>query len=686
MDAKTLGIAPGSDQSERSNYNVTSTEVLIIGLGLSAIPLIRELEKDSIEYVIVSQGQSIWERLEQHSRLDFDLVSSLHTSLYSFELVKRSPADRYPTSKEFSAFIESYVSKYKSRVVEDRVALVENHSSHSIVRTQGGRVFETKHLIVSTAFRRRMNSLLNEFDYASARNKTIAITAMGNSVNLMISKLIPADNRIVLVTNGFMLLDKLSLYDGVSYTLDQLEYHNLRHVSTTLYANTIATGMPFVWVCQKLLALLSINSAKFLPISNVYAKHPLATRSFKADFRVAARSPVPNGIIAIKYWPIDAYQALFDNTSLKQSISDGYLLNDITFFLENGLVELWPKSETVIDREAGTIRWKDKVVKCDHILDADNEVPNLPDIVAYRDGCPPREYEYVHRNCFMGIVPKELSQIYFIGYTRPTTGGLNNIIEMQCLFTHRMIADPDLNQAICGDIEDRILRYDRHYRLTDERTPQDHLVHYGFYTEDIARLLKINPRLRDCRSLQDLAIHFIYPNTAFKFRQEGPYKVDGVKEMVRTIFKNHRGFSVVAQYVLTYGLLQLMAYLAVILAYYRQPFYFPTLALPVALFAVLANPITGFVAANGFGRNSYVNALMGAALAVTVLYPYPVVPTVSLVLACVLTYALRRLGWSRVPFNDLRTKKSPKYLEFFERYRKAFNEVFAQAGTPAKQR
>ena len=105
MDAKTLGIAPGSDQSERSNYNVTSTEVLIIGLGLSAIPLIRELEKDSIEYVIVSQGQSIWERLEQHSRLDFDLVSSLHTSLYSFELVKRSPADRYPTSKEFSAFI-----------------------------------------------------------------------------------------------------------------------------------------------------------------------------------------------------------------------------------------------------------------------------------------------------------------------------------------------------------------------------------------------------------------------------------------------------------------------------------------------------------------------------------------------------------------------------------------------------
>src|SRR5262249_54110264 len=163
--------------------------------------------------------------------------------------------------------------------------------------------------------------------------------------------------------------------------------------------------------------------------------------------------------------------------------------------------------------------------------------------------------------------------------------------------------------------------------------------------------------LRDCRSLRDLAIHFIYPNTAFKFRQEGPYKVEGVKEMVRTIFRNHRGFSVVAQYVLTYALLQLTAYLALILAWYHQSFYFPTLRLPIALLVVLMmNPVTGFVAANGFGRNSYVNVLLAAALAVTVFYPYPVVPTLALVLAGVLTYVLRKLGWSRVPFNDLRTK------------------------------
>ena len=73
---------------EKSDGKITSMEVLIIGFGFSAIPLIRELERDGINYAVVSNGEgSIWDRLEKHGRLDFDLVSSVHSSLYSFELV-----------------------------------------------------------------------------------------------------------------------------------------------------------------------------------------------------------------------------------------------------------------------------------------------------------------------------------------------------------------------------------------------------------------------------------------------------------------------------------------------------------------------------------------------------------------------------------------------------------------------
>ena len=57
-------------------------------------------------------------------------------------------------------------------------------------------------------------------------------------------------------------------------------------------------------------------------------------------------------------------------------------------------------------------------------------------------------------------------------------------------------------------------------------------------------------------------IHFIFPNAAFKYRQGGPYKVEGVKEMVEQIYNNHMKFLGVIHYLLTYSLLQLTAYVA----------------------------------------------------------------------------------------------------------------------------
>ena len=106
MSASTV-----SSHCDARDDSTISTEVLIIGFGFSAIPLIRELEKDGINYAVVSNGDgSIWEKLERHGRLDFDLVSSMHSSLYSFELVNREAKDRYPTSKEFLAFIRKYLT------------------------------------------------------------------------------------------------------------------------------------------------------------------------------------------------------------------------------------------------------------------------------------------------------------------------------------------------------------------------------------------------------------------------------------------------------------------------------------------------------------------------------------------------------------------------------------------------
>src|SRR5262249_28101545 len=241
------------------------------------------------------------------------------------------------------------------------------------------------------------------------------------------------------------------------------------------------------------------------------------------------------------------------------------------------------------------------------IVDADHETPNLPKIQVNHERSASRRYEYVYRHNFMGLVPKELRNVYFIGFTRPSTGGLNNITEMQCLFTHKMITDFRFNHDIYATIEERVHRYNRHYYPFDIGY-LDHLVHYGFYTDDIARLMNLKPRLSDCRSIRDLVIYFIFPNNAFKYRQAGPYKVEGVQEMIYQVYKNHNGFSVVINYLLTYSLLQLTAYLLLALAYFRGDV--PTLVVPFLLILLLLNPIMAFVAANAVPRNSYVNLVL----------------------------------------------------------------------------
>ena len=50
-----------------------------------------------------------------------------------------------------------YYRKYQDRIIVDRVTLIENKTDHSIVHTQSGDRIKAKHVVISTAFRRRMN-------------------------------------------------------------------------------------------------------------------------------------------------------------------------------------------------------------------------------------------------------------------------------------------------------------------------------------------------------------------------------------------------------------------------------------------------------------------------------------------------------------------------------------------------
>lgn len=153
----------------------------------------------------------------------------------------------------------------------------------------------------------------------------------------------------------------------------------------------------------------------------------------------------------------------------------------------------------------------------------------------------------------MGVIPRALRNIYMIGYTRPYTGGLANIIEMQGLLVHKLVTQPDFHRRIHHNLSDRIAAYDEHYFGNRKPHRYDHLVYYGFYTEDIARLIGIDHKLSDCTSLKDLMFYYAFPNNAFKYRLKGEYAVDGVAGLIEKVNGMFDNFVVIFAYLLASG-------------------------------------------------------------------------------------------------------------------------------------
>jgi hypothetical protein len=379
------------------------------------------------------------------------------------------------------------------------------------------------------------------------------------------------------------------------------------------------------------------------------------------------KAHVPNGVIVIKYWPIDTYARQFSK-DLPERIKQGFLLNDLVYFVSEGLVTLWSKNETKVDEASKTIECNGELVRYDYLIMGDAEVPRLPRITHENDG-QAVDYEYVYRENYLGVIPSALTNVYLLGYTRPLTGGLSNITEMQSLLIHRLITDEPFRSDMADHLDEKIKRYNRKYYVTIAPGPRDHSTYYGFYTDEVARELGIELRLKSCRSLRDVAKYLSYPNNAHKFRQTGRYKIDKCAEFVDHVFAQHNGFKLVRQLALTYLGYQLL-----------------TVAVAVSLF--LHGWINGYVLAAAvvcqllFGYWAMIPVtnscpFFGVKLVSFLLYISMLFHPVSTVLIFpidfLVTYVLRQLPGARYPFNDLKNKK--KYREFYEQYKAVYNRV-----------
>lgn len=651
------------------------TDVLLVGFGFSAVPLLRELDRSGVRYTIVSeQDGSIWASLDRAGRLDFDLVSSYYTSFYTFDLVEDFSEDRYPTAREFYDMHRRYHRQYRDRIVVDRVTLIENRPDHSIVHTASGERYQARHVVISTAFRRRIHDALATFE-TGIRNQTVVFDTIGDSANLLIAELVPGDNRIICLQNGFLPLDKLFYMGDTTYSLDQLEAHQTARSFPRLYGAVInftfvrmTTVLPTFTPVAAYMALVRgiqhVLGRLFTP-EHFHVRFADTRRGLDADR--PPRAHVPNGISAIKYWPIDTYARQFAD-ELPERIAQGFLLNDLVYFVSEGLVTLWDKDRTAVDEVAKTITCDGETVRYDHLIQGDAEVPRLPRITYERDGRSV-EYEYVYRDAYLGVMPRALTNVYLLGYTRPLTGGLSNITEMQSLLIHRLLTDEAFRANLVEHLDEKIAAYDRRYYVSPTPGPRDHLTYYGFYTDEVARELGIDLTLTSCRSLRDVAKYLCYPNNADKFRQTGPYQIDGCAAFVDHVFTQHKGFKLVWQLGLTY-----LGYQVLAVAVAASLFLHGWIGGYALAAVIVCQWLFGYWAMIPVSNSC---PFFGAKLLSFLLYVpllfHPLTALLIFPLDFLITYALRQRPGARYPFNDLKNK--PRYRAFYEHYKEVYHRV-----------
>jgi hypothetical protein len=650
-------------------------DILLVGFGFSAIPLVRELDLSGVSYMMISEKDgSIWASLAHSGGLDFDLVSAHHTSFYTFDVVDDFGQDRYPTAKEFYDFQLRYYRKYQDRIIADRVTLIENKSDHSIVHTETGDLIRAKHVVVSTAFRRKLNDALVSFD-CSIRNATVVFDTIGDSANLLMSKLVTGDNKIICLQQGFLPLDKMLYMGDTSYSLDQLEAHQTARTFPRLYGAVINFNFVRMFKVLPKLKLIAAYMGLVRRIQhflgciftpeNFHVRFADTRRGFEAERPPKAQ--VPNGIVAIKYWPIDTYARQFSE-DLPERIKEGYLLNDLVYFVSEGLVTLWDKDKAKVDEVGKTIECNGESIRYDYLISGGVEVPKLPRITYEKDGHTV-DYAYVYRENYLGVIPRVLNNVYLLGYTRPLSGGLANITEMQSLLIHRMLTDERFRLSIIDRLDEKIAVYNRRYYLNVTPGPRDHITFYGFYTDDVARELGINLRLRSCRSVRDVAKYLSYPNNASKFRQTGPYRVDKCAEFVDHVFTQHKGFKLVRQLALAY-----LGYRALAVAVAVSLFFHGWIDGYVLAAAVGFQLLFGYWAMIPVANSCpFFNAKFLSFLLYLPMLLNPVSALLIFPIDFLATYVLRQLPGARYPFNDLKNKK--KYRGFYQQYKEVYNRV-----------
>ena len=517
-------------------------EVCVIGLGVSSLPLLKLLKETGRDFrVVTSTAFGIWHKLSE-AKENFDLVTTIESTNYSWwDYDYDFP---FYTAKQYH---EKLLSELTPELLErvkyaDVSCIEERDGKYCVFGKDGELLVSCGRLVHSIGFTPDQDILPNLQKIASCgkdgASKHFLIFGFSDTTNMYISRLIQQGHRVTLVCRHFHVVDKIgSTHGNVGGPFDQ--YEPMQHwTGRNLAPNVTGILVPLPIKGAKVGSPSWLAGKVTSYVARLVGLHEVVDlRKFDTDFQHEAsglvmdgKTDVPGGLgYLVKQWPVDEYVRFYnDEKYRKRMLEERVLLNDIYFFMQQGLVSLYHRDEVQHVSEK-RYRFGDsgEEVEFDevfHCQEARHKTLKMP-------FCP----HYSYTDHLFGIWNKSQPNLYFLGTTRPYTGAFGCVAEVNAMFVHKMISD----ESFAKKISEQFPSYMHRQRVTNyvQASEPDKLhVHWaGMHILRLAQVMGCDLSYEEARKQGLVTEWMTGPINALRCRiAPGPYATPGAAAKYRS--------------------------------------------------------------------------------------------------------------------------------------------------------
>jgi len=460
---------------------------------VSNVKLLQKLQSNSYSYKAVTENMfGIWDEVRKAGE-NFDLVSTIEATNFSNWNYDYEKLPFY-TAQEYLQMLESEIwDSIEPHIIKgvhiSKVVFTGN--LYQLFDADNALVLECEHLVHSVGLRTDPDVLPNLQKCQSIQDSVVLIQGYSDTSNLWLSRLVLNNNKVIIASDHFVTLDKLLKTGGDNdiknnfVPLDQLEpYQYLRTHNEMWHTSAFWRQIVSPFYTSTMLGKLWKWK---LGLSSLFDSSPEWACN-ESLWKLFCREGVSAGLfLPIKYWPVDAYASYYEDHS-DYMLSNRIYLNDIYLFILLGLVTVTKRSN-IVKQEDGCYllkgRESDTTFRPDVVMGSKKaEQFAIPMTYNGKDIC------YNYTDNLYGIWNKSRPNLYFLGTTRPNTGGFGSQGEMAGLLVFELIHNQTFRTKMIQDYDNVHSEWIRNYIATHECYPDlQYVDDTTQHNERIAKLL-----------------------------------------------------------------------------------------------------------------------------------------------------------------------------------------------------